>query len=228
LVDEILYFIVWSGFSLLLAAAAYYLLHRPVVLAEIVSNRTEDLERANLQLKQLSETDPLTRIPNRRAYEQRIDNEIKVVKRSGRPLSLLLVDIDYFKVFNDHYGHGAGDMALKQVAEEIAESLPRSTDFAARYGGEEFVVIMPSTDSEGALHVAQRICTHVRSLGITHDYSHGIGVITVSIGVTSLSETTLSEDELLKQADSALYAAKKSGRNRCVSYDSTELRVEKV
>jgi diguanylate cyclase (GGDEF)-like protein len=226
--DELSYYILWSGFALLLATAAYHLLRRPAKLAEIVRKRTEELECANLRFKQLSETDPLTKIPNRRAYAERIDAEIKAAKRSRQTLSLLLVDIDYFKVFNDHYGHGAGDMALRRVAEEITESLPRSTDFAARYGGEEFVVLLPSTDSEGAYHVAQRICSHVKSLGISHDFSHGIGMITVSIGVASLPEALLSEAELLNQADSAMYAAKKSGRNRCVVFGSTERLLEEA
>ncbi|MEN8179103.1 MAG: diguanylate cyclase [Pseudomonadota bacterium] len=224
--NEIIYYILWSGFGLLLATAAHHLLRRPALLAEIVRKRTEELECANQTLKELSETDPLTKISNRRAYEERIGAEIKAAKRSGQSLSLLMVDIDYFKAFNDHYGHSAGDMALRRVAEEINETLPRSTDFSARYGGEEFVVVLPSTESEGAYHVAQRICSHVKSLGISHDFSNGIGVVTVSIGVASLSEVSLSEAELLKQADSALYTAKKSGRNRCVVFDSTQHSLE--
>ena len=226
--NEVIYYILWCGFGLLLATAAHHLLRRPAVLAEIVRKRTEELESANLRFKQLSETDPLTKIPNRRAYEERIGAEIKAAKRSGQTLSLLLVDIDYFKAFNDHYGHGAGDMAIRRVAEEITETLPRSTDFAARYGGEEFVVLLPSTESGGAYHVAQRICSHVKSLGIGHDFSIDIGVVTVSIGVASLSEVSLSEAKLLKQADSALYAAKKSGRNRCVVFDSTQHSLEEA
>lgn len=224
--NEIFYYILWCGFGLLLATAAYHLLRRPAVLAEIVRKRTEELEGANLRFKQLSETDPLTKIPNRRAYEERIGAEIKAAKRSGQTLSLLLVDIDYFKAFNDQYGHGAGDMALRRVAEEITETLPRGTDFAARYGGEEFVVLLPSTDSEGAYHVAQRLCSHVKSLSIRHDFSHSIGMVTVSVGVASLSGVSLNEAELLKQADSAMYAAKKSGRNRCIVFDSTKHLLE--
>jgi diguanylate cyclase (GGDEF)-like protein len=225
---ELVFYLLWSGFGLLLAAAAYHLLRRPAVLEEIVRKRTEQLEGANQRFKQLSETDPLTKIPNRRAYDERIDAEIKSAKRSKRTLSLLLVDIDHFKAFNDQYGHTAGDMALSRVAGEITEALPRSTDFAARYGGEEFVVVLPSTDSEGACHVAQRICSHVKSLGISHDFTNGIGVITVSIGVASLSEDSLSEAKLLKQADFALYAAKESGRNRCVLFDSTQQPLEEA
>ncbi len=224
--NEIIYYILWSGFGLLLATAAYHLLRRPAVLAEIVRKRTEELEYANLRFKQLSETDPLTKIPNRRAYEKRIGAEIKAAKRSSQTLSLLLIDIDYFKLFNDHYGHGAGDMALRRVAEEITETLPRSTDFAARYGGEEFVVLLPATESEGAYHVAQRICSHVKLMGINHDFSNGIGIVTVSIGVASLSKVFLSEAELLKQADSVLYAAKESGRNCSIVFDSTQQSLE--
>lgn len=185
------------------------------------SNRTEELECANLRFKQLSETDPLTKIPNRRAYDERICAEIEAAKRSKQSLSLLLVDIDYFKAYNDQYGHGAGDMALRRVAEEIIEVLPRSTDFAARLGGEEFVGLLPLTDAQGACHVAQRICSHVKSLKIRHDSSHGIGVITVSIGVASMSGVSISEAKLLQQADQALYEAKHAGRNRCVIFDST-------
>ena len=227
-VDDLIYYILWSGFGLLLATASYHLLSRPGVLEEIVRKRTEELQGANNRFKQLSETDPLTKIPNRRAYEERIDAEIYTAKRSKRPLSLLLVDVDCFKAFNDHYGHGAGDMALRRVAEEITESLPRNTDFAARYGGGEFVVLLPSTDAEGACHVAQRICSHVKLLEISHDFSNGFGVITVSIGVASLSDVSLSETELLNRADSALYLAKQSGKNRCVMFDPTRHTLEKI
>lgn len=219
IIDDVLYYVLWIAFALLLATAAHHLLRRPVILEEIVRQRTHELENANLRYKQLSETDPLTRIPNRRAYEDQVTEEVNAARRTRQALSMLMVDIDHFKGFNDHYGHDAGDIALRRVAEEIIDALPRSTDFAARFGGEEFVVLLPSTDIEGAHQVAERIRSRVRSLGIAHDYSDGIGTITVSVGIASLGGAALNEGDLLRQADAALYSAKKDGRNRCVVFD---------
>lgn len=187
-------------------------------LEKIVLQRTEELTKANENLKKLSEIDPLTKVFNRRVYENRLVQEVTSAKRSEQPLSLMMIDIDFFKNYNDHYGHDAGDIALKFVAQTIKETVPRKTDLTARFGGEEFVVLMPATNSQGAYLVAENIRANIKALAIKHEYSEVINMITVSIGISSLSGEALNEEDLFKQADLALYASKEAGRNRCEIY----------
>lgn len=180
-------------------------------LQQLVDERTEEL-------KKLSEIDALTKIPNRRFYNQRITSDIASEKRKGRSLGLLMIDIDLFKGYNDGYGHDMGDIVLSRIAQAIRESLPRATDSVSRYGGEEFVVLLPSTDTEGALVIAERIRTYIKSLAIPHDHSPDYKVVTVSIGASSLKGDELNEIDLLKQADLALYQSKENGRNLSTPY----------
>ncbi len=171
------------------------------------------LAKANEQLRQLSYVDPLTKIPNRRAYEEKLNSVIEDTQRMNAPLSLFIIDIDKFKQFNDEFGHDAGDKALYRVAQSIRKALPRKTDFIARFGGEEFVVILPFTNGSDAIHVANRILRAIISEKIIHPRSPFNNLTTVSIGVA----TTCSEhgaDCLLENADQALYKAKSNGRNR--------------
>lgn len=173
------------------------------------------LDDLNAQLLALTHTDPLTNIANRRAYDERLNYEIAAAGRSGQPLSLLVIDIDDFKAYNDHYGHEKGDNALVRIAEAIQQALPRTTDFVARYGGEEFVVLLQSTGQEGAARVAKRILKNVRTKHIRHDYSTGTGEMTVSIGIaTQYPEIS----GLFEQADRAMYCAKQSGKHRFAVY----------
>lgn len=187
-------------------------------LEEVVATRMKSLKKANKTLKKLSETDPLTKISNRRVYENSLMSEVAAAKRTGQPLSLLMIDIDLFKGYNDGYGHAAGDLALTAVAQEVSSTLPRKTDVVTRYGGEEFVVLLMATDAKGALGVAENIRTNVQGLGIEYDEGVASGVLTISIGVASLGGDDLNEVDLPEQADKALYAAKKQGRNRCVVF----------
>ena len=180
-----------------------------------VAERTKELVETNYQFKVLSETDPLTKIANRRVYKWQLNENIAAATRSSQYLSLLMIDIDCFKEYNDHYGHDLGDFALKCVAETISDTLPRQTDLVARFGGEEFVVLLPITDSDGAFEVAEKIRVRVKAQAIKHDCSNACSVITVSIGIASLQGDELKEDDLLKLADCALYAAKNNGRNQC-------------
>ncbi|MCK5665117.1 MAG: diguanylate cyclase, partial [Thiotrichaceae bacterium] len=173
-----------------------------------------NLKSTNTKLKVLSETDPLTKISNRRVYEERLRHEVQSSRNTGQPLSLLMIDIDFFKPYNDNYGHDAGDLALFKVAESLVNSLCRPADIAARFGGEEFVVLAPSTNEAGAIKVAKRIQFNINALAITHDFSEVTNTITVSIGIATTNGHSLNEADLLKQADTALYKAKKSGRNR--------------
>lgn len=206
-------------------AAKEALLQHEEQLEQLVYERTKELEEANNQLKMLSETDSLTQIANRRVYEHRLVLEIAAAKRTTLPLTLIMIDIDYFKRYNDSYGHDAGDQTIIRVAKAISESLPRKTDLVARYGGEEFVVLMPSTNSQGAYQVAEQIRINVKALGIKHNYSdvaNVANVVTVSIGISSLQGSKLNENDLLNYADSALYRAKENGRNRCIEFVYTK------
>ena len=188
-------------------------------LERAVSEASSELEHANENLRTLSETDSLTQIANRRSYEHHLTGKIALAKRALQPLSLMIIDIDYFKPYNDNYGHDQGDITLKKVAQTIANSLTRSTDFVARYGGEEFVVLMTSTDANGAYNLAEKIRASIELQAFEHKYSKIKDVITVSIGISSLMNEALNETELFKQADTALYQAKANGRNQVIIYE---------
>jgi diguanylate cyclase (GGDEF)-like protein len=167
--------------------------------------------------------DALTGIYNRRFMEDALKRITKSLARSGGMLSLLMIDVDYFKKYNDGYGHSEGDACLKAVAETIAETLSRPDDFAARYGGEEFAVILPNTDESGARYVAGRLLENIREKNISHEYSDVSSCVTISIGVTSSDvERTHKGDDYIRQADKALYQSKQKGRNRYTYIDFKE------
>lgn len=167
------------------------------------------------ELQRLALVDSLTSLPNRRSLDKNLDFEWKRASREGKPLSTILLDIDFFKAFNDTYGHLAGDGCLKEVARTVQIASQRPADLTARYGGEEFAVLLPATEREGAVIVAERIRKEVERLGILHASSGINDVVTVSLGVAtlvpSLDDSPL---ELLSKADKALYQAKAGGRNR--------------
>ncbi|MBV7300474.1 sensor domain-containing diguanylate cyclase [Enterovibrio paralichthyis] len=178
----------------------------------------EQLNIANTRLKQLSYLDSLLNIPNRRAYQEALEREISRAKRENTPISMLMVDVDHFKRYNDSYGHLEGDKALARVACNIRQALNRGTDLVARYGGEEFVVLLPGTQLEGAIHIAQQIKQQIEDENIEHKGSPH-SVLTVSIGV---STAVGNFDNLLQQADMAMYRAKQSGRNCYEIYQDNE------
>jgi len=166
-------------------------------------------------LKNLSTMDGLTGIPNRRRFDEVIDLEWRRARRNQTPLSLLMMDIDYFKAYNDHYGHIAGDDCLVIVAKAIASVIRRPADFVARYGGEEFVVLLPETDNSGAAQMATRVQEKMKMLAIPHEYSPVSNYVTLSIGVaTTIPSDTQAPSDLIKQADELLYKAKNNGRNQ--------------
>ena len=177
---------------------------------------TRKLDDANQELTRLSSLDGLTGISNRRQFDETLLREWRRLGRQGRPLSMLLCDVDYFKQFNDAYGHQVGDECLKAVARTLKDTLRRPADLVARYGGEEFAVILPDTEITGALQVAEAMRSAVEGLSITHSYSKGGNVVTISIGVASTTPSRTGSDSsvLLKRADDALYQAKQAGRNR--------------
>jgi diguanylate cyclase (GGDEF)-like protein/PAS domain S-box-containing protein len=188
------------------------LLEHQSLLECTVKDRTAELEEANKKLKILSEIDPLTEVANRRAYQDNLITAVLYATRAEQPLSLLMIDIDYFKLYNDGYGHIEGDSVIQKVAEVISKMLPRATDFVARYGGEEFVVLMPNTNAQGSLLVAERVRKRIEALAITHEFSHHKWV-TVSIGSATMQGSKINAIHLQKDADSALYSAKHAGRN---------------
>ena len=165
-------------------------------------------------LRRQSTLDGLTGLPNRRAFDDLLGQEWRRAARLGSPLSLILLDIDFFKPYNDHYGHLAGDECLRQVGRGLA-SVGRSMDFMGRYGGEEFVGILPHTDEVGALTVAERLHEVISQLRIPHEFSEASDHVTVSIGVAStIPQASGQPEELILNADQMLYQAKEEGRNR--------------
>lgn len=175
----------------------------------------KQLQNVNEELKRLSMMDGLTKIANRRFFDDRLNEEWKRMRREKGKISLILCDIDYFKKYNDTYGHQEGDSCLQSVAATIRKSMRRPSDLAARYGGEEFAVILPNTDLKGALFVAENIRSSVMALNIPHRASDVYKGVTLSLGVAEMEpvEDHL-EKELILKADQALYLAKENGRNR--------------
>ena len=164
--------------------------------------------------------DVLTGIYNRRFLEENLKRIIKLISRSGGLLSVLMLDIDFFKRYNDTYGHGAGDTCLKSVAETVAGTLSRAEDFVARYGGEEFTVVLPHADAKGVQMIANKIITNIQELKIPHKENDAADCVTISIGVTT-GNVQHGQDysDYLKRADEALYMSKNDGRNRCTYID---------
>ncbi|MEG3879485.1 diguanylate cyclase [Microcoleus sp. herbarium7] len=180
-----------------------------------------ELEAANMELQRLAAVDGLTQIPNRRCFDKTLELEWQWMELKKEPLSLILCDIDFFKLYNDRYGHQGGDECLKQVAEILDCSAQRGGNLAARYGGEEFAVILSQTDVRGALRVAESIRSDLKAAGIFHAASKVSEFVTLSIGVaTAVPAAGLSIEGLIGQADRALYRAKLEGRDRIVHLDS--------
>lgn len=189
------------------------------VLTDITERKRFEIElrHANEQLLRLSTTDALTELANRRLLMHRLEDEWRRALRSQEPLSLLLIDVDFFKLYNDHYGHQAGDRCLLSVARVLAGSAHRPSDLAARYGGEEFVLLLPQTDAAGAMAVAQSAFDHLREAALEHALSPLGPFVTLSMGLVSgRAGTDSSAAQWLAQADLALYRAKAQGRNRIV------------
>jgi diguanylate cyclase (GGDEF)-like protein len=191
-------------------------------LEKTVAERTLQLEEANTKLQLLSEVDPLTGIANRRRFEETLAREWRRATRDELSLSLVMIDIDAFKAFNDAHGHQVGDQCLRRVATEIREALTRPGDLVARYGGEEFAAILPSTPARGAHAVAEMLRSRVESLATPHSGATS-GVVTISLGVATASPGAASSPEtLVAAADEALYRAKRAGKNRVESAGPVE------
>jgi diguanylate cyclase (GGDEF)-like protein len=187
---------------------------RPSIVKARVRNHLE-LKRYRDSLKELSALDGLTGIANRRRFDECLDYEWKRSRRTQTPISLLMLDIDFFKSFNDHYGHLAGDDCLKRVAGTLSKAARRPADLPARYGGEEFAILLPETDAAGAILVAESFQEMMKSQNIPHEYSTTAHRVTLSIGVaTIIPGDSQICSQIIKSADESLYAAKQNGRNR--------------
>jgi diguanylate cyclase (GGDEF)-like protein/PAS domain S-box-containing protein len=190
-------------------------LHLAIAIQQ--SELYQQLAQANRELEQLAVVDGLTGIANRRKFDEYFANEWLRLTREQSPLALILCDLDYFKLYNDTYGHQAGDRCLHQVAQAVSKTIKRPADLAARYGGEELAVILPHTTLEGAAIVANQICLQIKALAIPHINSPIDLYVTLSVGVAGCIPSQDSSPEfLIKTADQALYQAKQLGRNRIV------------
>jgi two-component system chemotaxis family response regulator WspR len=178
----------------------------------------QKLMETNRELERLTNVDGLTGLSNRRYFNEYVEAEWKRGLRSQTPLSVLMIDVDHFKLYNDTYGHLAGDEVLRKVASAIRQSFQRSTDLAARYGGEEFVVILPETPFPEILRLGERLCRAVEALAIVHGASTTGKHVTISVGgATTVPQRGASFVPLVDAADKALYDAKHSGRNRATA-----------
>lgn len=198
-------------------------------LEEKVKKRTAELEKANQELALMAKLDGLTQLANRRYFDQHLSNDWKRLARSQQPLSLIMCDVDYFKRFNDCYGHQEGDRVLQEIAKVLKQVTKRPDDLPARYGGEEFAIVLPNTDLIGAMQVAEKLRQDVVALQINHARSSVSGFVTLSLGIATvtpneIAETVRSPEDLIRIADLALYQAKHNGRNQSHVQDSRCLR----
>ena len=184
-------------------------------LQALVEERTQALALANQQLQLISNTDGLTGIANRRHFDQTLAHEWARAQRGQTPLSLIMLDVDVFKHFNDHYGHLAGDKCLQALALTLAQTGGRREgDLVARFGGEEFVVLLPASDTQAAMDVAHQIQHAIQAMALPHEGAP-FGIVTVSFGVATLvPQRDRAPEELVRRADRAMYRAKQGGRNR--------------
>ncbi len=203
----------WIGASAALLSVICYSMLNLISLSRGIEVE-EALLAAKQKLEELAGLDGLTGIPNRRTLDQRLEFEFQAARRSGQPISLLMIDVDLFKSLNDSKGHLVGDSYLVQVAHALRNTLSRTNDFIARYGGEEFVVLLPTTGDAGAVRVAGRLHTAISDLHLEHPLSP-TGRLTVSIGCTTADSLAHhSQNALIDSADRAMYRAKRLGRNR--------------
>ncbi len=192
----------------------------PIALAIGQGELREQLETANRKLQQLAHYDSLTGLANRYQFDQYLQQEWSRMRRESQPLSLILLDVDFFKGYNDTYGHPQGDQCLQAIAEILQKSVRRSTDLVARYGGEEFAVILPNTPLKGAKVVAQAIQRNLKKRHLQHEASPISSSVTLSLGVSTwIPDQNTEFDRLVQSADQALYQAKKLGRDRFVLFD---------
>lgn len=192
-------------------------MERIYVMRQKLQVAQKDLLSANKELERLAMYDQLTGLANRRNFDDSLEKQFKLAKRNKVPLSVIICDIDFFKIYNDSYGHQQGDDCLANVAKVIGATPARPTDKACRYGGEEFTVILPDTNLEGGLYIAEKLRKAVFDENIKHEGSKVAPFVTLSLGLASYTGQFQTQEEVLKAADDALYRAKENGRNRVES-----------
>ncbi len=195
-------------------------IHKPInpIITRARINNQITIQKQKEQLRSIALTDGLTGIANRRKFDETLQTDWKQCARMQQPLSLLLIDVDFFKKYNDRFGHQVGDSCLQIVAATVKNSLNRPYDLAARYGGEEFSCILPDTDQAGATHIAEQILSNIRALKIDHPDSASNQIVTVSIGVATIKPNIDSTvNVLIECADQQLYQSKNDGRGRISS-----------
>ncbi|MEB3174537.1 MAG: PleD family two-component system response regulator [Cyanobacteriota bacterium] len=186
----------------------------------VYQNRLQlQLEAANQLLQGLALVDELTQLANRRQLDNVLATEWQAAQRGNYPVALILIDVDYFKKYNDHYGHPAGDVCLREIARVIAQSVSRPKDLAARYGGEEFMVVLPDTPLSGAQWVGETIRRGMRELNLPHEFSLAADHVTLSMGcISAVPSADFSLSEAIALTDHCLYQAKSEGRDRLITY----------
>lgn len=212
---------IWGGFAfrlepdmLTLIASAPIMVVFPLSIGVISFRLSRRLVRQREQLEKISRTDGLSQLNNRRYWEESVYREFERHKRSGSPLSLIMIDIDYFKQVNDKYGHVAGDQMIREISDLFAEAV-RQADVVGRYGGEEFGLLLPDTDIKGALLFAERLRLGVQTLTVK---PYGVRC-TISLGVAEVDSDVKKYRQLIERADKALYEAKRNGRNLALAYE---------
>ncbi len=201
--------------ALIIYRRTYLLQKQKEDLENLVAKRTIELEAANAQLEMLIRNDALTGVTNRRGFDEKFEEEWRRASRYDAFISILMLDVDYFKKFNDSLGHQEGDKALKMIATALSKLFKRAGEIVARYGGEEFVVLLPAISHGETIEAAERARIEIEELKLSHPSSEVSSVVTVSIGYAiGLPAKKGSSQELILSADKALYKAKENGRNR--------------
>lgn len=209
-----------GGDDYLIKPVSYTIIQAKIRAMERITEMRDQLNRLNAELEALSQLDSLTQIYNRRTFNEFAQRQWLISARQQSPISLLMIDVDHFKLYNDHYGHPAGDACLKAVSEAIKNALHRPADLLGRYGGEEFIVLLPDTDEKGAEKVAELILQSIDQLAIAHQSSPSGDVVSVSIGGATAERTQGALlEELIRTADRSLYKAKRAGRH-CAQVES--------
>lgn len=189
-------------------------MERIYLMRQKLFNAQQELQQLNLELECLSLFDQLTGLANRRNFDNTLERQFALAKRNKSPLSLIICDVDFFKIYNDTYGHQQGDACLSQIGKILGEQAKRPTDLACRYGGEEFCMILPDTPAQGARLVAESIRQALFEQQIPHSGSKVAGYVSLSLGVATYNGQFRQSAEITKAADAALYVAKEQGRNR--------------